>query len=118
MSIPEQLLIDAYTMTPRTHSQERSITEDEAARVSEIFRALGDTRRVAILAALLKGEKSVGSLARLVGISDSAVSHHLRGLRQMHLVRGRKAGRQVYYRLDDEHIADLLLRGLDHVRHP
>jgi ArsR family transcriptional regulator len=54
----------------------------------------------------------------MVGISDSAVCHHLRGLRQMHLVRGRKTGRQVYYRLDDEHIADLLLRGLDHVRHP
>jgi DNA-binding transcriptional ArsR family regulator len=97
--------------------QQRPITEDEAAEVSEIFRALGDTRRVAILAALLRGERSVGSLASTAGISDSAVSHHLRGLRQMHLVRGRKTGRMVFYRLDDEHIADLLRRGLDHVRH-
>jgi DNA-binding transcriptional ArsR family regulator len=53
----------------------------------------------------------------VVGISESAVSHHLRGLRQMRLVRARKQGRLVYYMLDDDHIADLFQRGLDHVLH-
>ena len=52
-----------------------------------------------------------------MGISESAISHHLRGLRQMRLVRARKAGRQVFYSLDDDHIQDLLQRGLDHVLH-
>jgi len=56
-------------------------------------------------------------LAEKVGISESAISHHLRGLRHMRLVRSRKVGRQVFYALDDDHIADLYNRGLDHVQH-
>jgi ArsR family transcriptional regulator len=60
---------------------------------------------------------NVGALAQRIGISESAVSHHLRGLRQLRLVRARKEGRQVYYRLDDDHIEDLYRRGLDHVLH-
>ena len=60
---------------------------------------------------------NVSALAAAVGISESAISHHMRGLRQMRLVRARKAGRQVFYRLDDDHILDLFERGLDHVLH-
>jgi len=60
---------------------------------------------------------NVGPLAEAVGISESAVSHHLRGLRQMRMVRARKVGREVFYRLDDDHILDLFKRGLDHVLH-
>lgn len=93
------------------------LEEADAARMAELFRALGDASRVRIIAALLEGERKVGDLAEAVGISESGVSHHLRGLRQMRLVRARKEGRQVYYCLDDEHIADLFRRGLDHVRH-
>ena len=96
---------------------QQRLTEAEAAEVAELFRALGDTRRVRILSALIGGERNVGALANAVGISESAVSHHLRGLRQLRLVRARKEGRQVFYRLDDAHIEDLFLRGLDHVRH-
>ena len=59
----------------------------------------------------------VGRLAELVGISESAVSHHLRHVRQMRLVRTRKEGRLVFYALDDEHVADLFRCGLDHVQH-
>lgn len=88
-----------------------------AYRVAEIFRALSDPSRIRIISALSAGEVSVGALAEAVGISESAVSHQLRGLRQMRLVRARKAGRQVYYAMDDEHIADLYQRGLDHALH-
>jgi DNA-binding transcriptional ArsR family regulator len=56
-------------------------------------------------------------LAAAVNLSESAVSHQLRGLRQMRLVRARKVGRQVFYCLDDEHVADLYRRGLEHVQH-
>ncbi len=93
------------------------LDEELAARVAELFGALSDTSRVRIISALLGGERNVGALAETVGISESAVSHHLRSLRQMRLVRARKSGREVYYSLDDDHIADLYRRGLDHVQH-
>jgi ArsR family transcriptional regulator len=88
-----------------------------AGHLADLFGALSDASRVRILTALMQAEQSVSGLAALVGISESAVSHHLRGLRQMRLVRPRKAGRQVFYSLDDDHIRDLLQRGLDHVLH-
>lgn len=85
--------------------------------MAELFGALSDPSRVRIIAALRRGEMNVGALAEAVGLSGSAVSHQLRGLRQLKIVRARRVGRQVYYALDDEHIADLYARGLDHVRH-
>ncbi len=93
------------------------LDQQTAEYVAELFRALSDPSRVRIVAALAEGELHVGALAERVGISESAVSHHLRGLRQLRLVRARKEGRQVYYRLDDDHIEDLYRRGLDHVLH-
>ena len=99
-------------------SPPRSGLDDRtAARLAEIFSALSDPSRIRIIAALEEAELNVGTLAGIIGISESAVSHHLRGLRQMRLVRARKDGRQVYYALDDQHIADLFQRGLDHVLH-
>jgi DNA-binding transcriptional ArsR family regulator len=88
-----------------------------AAQMSELFSALGDTSRIRIISALTGSEMNVGELAELVGISHSAVSHHLRHLRQMRLVRARKEGRHVYYQLDDAHINDLFRCGLEHVVH-
>jgi len=94
-----------------------ALDERTAARLADIFSALGDPSRIRILSALKDGEMNVGALAELIGLSESAVSHHLRSLRQLRIVRPRKSGRQVYYTLDDEHIADLYQRGLDHVIH-
>lgn len=91
--------------------------EHTAAQVAELFRAFSDPRRVRLIAALAEGELNVGALAEIVGVSESAVSHHLRGLRQMRLVRARKDGRQVFYELDDDHVAALFRQGLDHVQH-
>ena len=93
------------------------IDELVAAQVAELFSALSDTSRVRIIAALTQGEMNVSALAEIVGISESAVSHHMRHLRQMRLVRSRKEGRYVFYSLDDEHINDLFRCGLEHVRH-
>jgi DNA-binding transcriptional ArsR family regulator len=94
-----------------------SLDDQTAARLAEVFSALSDPSRIRIIFALKNAEMNVGSLAEVVGISESAVSHHLRGLRQMRLVRARKDGRLVYYMLDDDHIADLFQRGLDHILH-
>lgn len=88
-----------------------------AADLAEFFKAFSDPSRVRIISALTELEMNVGALAEVVGLSESATSHQLRGLRQMRLVRKRKEGRQVFYNLDDEHIKELYLRGLDHVLH-
>lgn len=104
-------------MTRRTTPAPVPLDERTAAQLAELFRAFSDTSRVRLIAALVNGEKNVSALAEAVGISESAVSHHLRGLRQMRLVRARKAGRQVYYCLDDDHIAALFRQGLDHIQH-
>jgi DNA-binding transcriptional ArsR family regulator len=88
-----------------------------AGRLAELFKALSDPTRLRLLGVLLEGELCVSELATRLGLSQSAVSHQLRGLRQMRLVRVRRAGRQAFYALDDDHIADLFQRGLEHVRH-
>jgi ArsR family transcriptional regulator len=94
------------------------LDEQTASDLAELFRAFSDTSRLRIISALTTNEEmNVGAIAEAVGLSESATSHHLRGLRQMRLVRARKQGRQVYYTLDDEHIQELYLRGLDHVLH-
>ena len=91
------------------------LDEHVGAHVAELFRAFSDTSRVRIMSALLDGEKNVNTLAELVGISESAVSHHMRGLRQMHLVIARRDGKEVYYRVEDEHIIALFQQGIRHI---
>lgn len=93
------------------------LDEHTAAHVAELFRSFSDTSRVRILSALANHELNVGALAEAVGISESAVSHHLRGLRQMRLVQGRREGKEVYYRVDDEHIIALFQQGVKHVQY-
>ncbi len=93
------------------------IEEGQAVQVAELFSALGDPSRVRIIAALTAGEMHVSALAEAVGISESAISHHMRNLRQLRLVRTRKVGRYVFYALDDDHVADLFRCGLEHVLH-
>lgn len=94
-----------------------AIEQQTAVRLAELFQALSDASRLRILSTLLNGAMNVRSLAEAAGISESAVSHHLRGLRMLRLVRARKEGRQVFYSLDDKHIDELLRSGLDHVLH-
>jgi DNA-binding transcriptional ArsR family regulator len=93
------------------------LTELKASQLADLFSSLSDTNRIRIIAALLDGEMSVSALAGKLTMTESAVSHQLRGLRQMHLVRARKQGRRAFYRLDDDHVARLFNLGLDHVEH-
>ena len=83
--------------------------------LAETFRVLGDPTRVRILDALAGGELCVCDIAALANISESAVSHQLRLLRGMRLVRPRRAGRLVYYAVDDHHILELLRQAMTHV---
>jgi DNA-binding transcriptional ArsR family regulator len=83
--------------------------------LADTFRILGDPTRVRIVDALAEGQLCVCDIAEHVGISESAVSHQLRLMRSMRIVRGRREGRCVYYTLDDQHILDLFQQGLRHV---
>jgi len=109
-------MLNYKIMTTRRTPQVAALDEHAAAHVAELFGAFSDTSRVRIISVLVEGEQNVGTLAKMVGLSESAVSHHMRALRQMRLVQARKAGRQVFYRLD-AHAASLFRYGLDHVRH-
>ena len=81
------------------------------------FKAIADPTRLRMLYALLEREQRVGELALAVGMSDSATSHQLRHLRALRIVQARKEGRTVHYRIDDDHIRDLLVQALEHQRH-
>lgn len=88
-----------------------------ASDLAELFGALGDPTRVRLLTTLTNGPLCVCDLAATLGISQSAVSHQLRLLRALHLVRARREGKLVWYALDDDHVGDLLQIGFAHVGH-
>jgi DNA-binding transcriptional ArsR family regulator len=92
------------------------LDEHTAAHVAEIFRAFSDTSRVRILSAIVEKEANISALAKIVGITESAVSHHMRGLRQMRIVQARRDGKEVYYSVDDPHIIALFQQGVRHVQ--
>lgn len=96
--------------------QARLLEDETAHRLAETFKVLSDPTRVKILHALSLAELCVCDLSNLLGMNDSAVSHHLRLLRALKLVKYRKEGRMAYYSLDDEHIERLFQQGLEHVQ--
>lgn len=108
---------DVFHADPARVAAVRSAMPDDptVAALGEIFKALGDPTRLRLLTALGQAELCVCDLATLVGISESAASHQLRLLRALRLVRARRDGRMVHYRLDDDHIVRLLAQGLEHV---
>ena len=83
--------------------------------LAETFQALGDSSRIQIVWALSHSELCVGDIAELVSMNQPAVSHHLRTLRNLKLIKARRDGRTIYYSLDDEHIEHLLHEGIKHV---
>ena len=96
----------------------RRLLDDRAyASLAETFGALADSNRAKIVYSLLEQELCVCDIAAVVGISESAVSQHLRILRNLRLVKQRKEGRMMYYSLDDDHIHKLLDVCLEHVGH-
>lgn len=90
--------------------------DDEVHLLADTFQVLASPTRLRMVEALAGRELCVCDLAALAGVSQSAVSHHLRQMRELRLVRVRKEGRLAYYALDDDHIATLFGTGLDHVR--
>jgi len=93
-----------------------AIPESELERLALIFRVLGDPTRLKIFVALSGGEMCVCDLAAHLGLSESAVSHQLRRMRELALVKPRREGQVLYYALEDRHVADLLKVGFEYVR--
>ena len=91
------------------------LSEDVVSTMAESFKALGDPTRLRILALLFEGERGVGDIAEHLEVSQSAVSHQLRILRTLDIVRYRKDGREVFYDLADDHVRDILTRTLEHI---
>ncbi|MBN8657344.1 MAG: winged helix-turn-helix transcriptional regulator [Anaerolineae bacterium] len=95
----------------------KNISPEIASDLANLFDALSDPTRILIISLLLDGEVGVGDLVERLGLTKSAVSHQLRGLRDKRLIRTRKQGRNVFVCLDDDHVIELFKRGLDHVLH-
>ena len=91
--------------------------EDTLYDLAELFRLFGDSTRIRILYALLESELCVCDLAQLLGLTQSAVSHQLRTLKDAKLVRFRREGKSIIYALDDDHVRLILSMGLEHLLH-
>jgi len=96
----------------------KSMPEDsKVEKLASLFKALGDPTRAKIMFALSRQELCVCDLQAVLNMSQSAVSHQLRLLRNLRLVKYRREGKMVYYSLDDEHIRRLFAEGLKHIEH-
>jgi len=93
-----------------------AIPEKELNRLSLIYKVLGDPTRLKMAIALKQGEMCVCDLAALIGLSESAVSHQIRRLKDLALVKSRREGQILYYSLDDLHVVELIEVGLNHIR--
>jgi len=97
---------------------QNNVPSEEAIHAMAVsFKALADPTRLKILTLLFTGERCVGELADHLAVSQSAVSHQLRLLRGLDIVRYRKDGREVYYDLADDHVRDILQRTFEHILH-
>ena len=94
----------------------KAIRETDLLSLAETFKAIGDPGRLKIVHALLERELCVHELAEAVEMTPSAVSHQLRLLRGLKLVKRRRDGRRIFYSLDDAHISKILSQALEHVR--
>ncbi len=83
--------------------------------LADFYKVFGDVTRVKILCALFQAESCVCGLAEAVGMTQSAVSHQLRVLKQMKLVKNRREGKTIYYSLADSHIQSILNQGMEHI---
>ncbi|MFZ5945891.1 MAG: ArsR/SmtB family transcription factor [Bacillota bacterium] len=97
--------------------KEDFLGEEDIQKLSAIFKAFGEPTRYKILHCLKQSEMCVCDISAILEMSQSAISHQLRVLRNLRLVKYRKDGKNVFYSLDDEHIFRILDEGLEHIRH-
>ena len=89
--------------------------EGELLELAELFKMFGDPSRIKILCALFDGEKNVTDICTDVGMSQSAVSHQLKALKNGKLIKSRREGKSIYYSLDDDHVKTIIAMGKEHI---
>ncbi len=94
---------------------EKMPPEEELQDLADFFKVFGDATRLKILYVLLCSEMCVYDISAVLGMSQSAISHQLRVLKQMDLVKNRREGKTIFYALADDHITTILSQGLDHI---
>lgn len=99
------------------HLREINLDEQTAIDLADLFKALGDPTRVKLIHALLSTELCVHDLCVVLGMAQSAVSHQLRYLRNIRMVKRRKEGKTVYYSIDDDHVKEIFSQTLTHLQH-
>ena len=90
-------------------------SEIEISDLADLFKVFGDTTRLNILFALFDEKLCVNDIADRLGMTQSAISHQLKMLKQIHLVKGEREGKLIYYSLADDHVRTIIEQGLDHV---
>lgn len=96
---------------------DRELEKEFIHDVADFFKVFGDSTRIRLLCLLLQKELCVSELTEKLEMTQSAVSHQLRVLRQSNLVKYRKEGKVVYYSLDDNHVKTVLEQGMEHIGH-
>lgn len=105
------------TETNLNHLSDNKLDEKTALDLADTFKALGDPTRVKLIHALLNNELCVHDLCVVLGMTQSAVSHQLRYLRDVRMVKRRKEGKTVYYSIDDDHVKEIYIQTLNHLQH-
>lgn len=97
--------------------RQQLVQESSVSQMAELFKALGDPTRIRLIDALSRKELCVHDLTTLLSMNQSAVSHQLRYLRNLRIVKRRKVGKTVYYSLEDAHVEQIFLQTLQHITH-
>ena len=96
-------------------AEENILDEDRLKELADFFKVFADTTRLRILSVLFQSEMCVCDLAEVLGMTQSAISHQLRILKQMKLVKNRREGKTVFYSLADGHIQTIMNQGMEHI---
>lgn len=104
---------DSQTLRNRVLSEMPD--EERLYDLAELFKVFGDTTRIRILYVLFEAEMCVCDIAEILNMTQSAISHQLRVLKQARLVRNRREGKQIYYSLADDHVRTIIGQGMDHI---
>ena len=103
------------TRIPIEHVERDMPSEETLYDLAELFKVFGDTTRIRILYVLFEAEMCVCDIAEILNMTQSAISHQLRVLKQARLVRSRREGKQIYYFLADDHVRTIIGQGMDHI---
>lgn len=110
---PDDLLIAHADVVERIH--DALPAEEHLYDLAELFKVFGDSTRIRILYALSESELCVGDISQILSLSQSAVSHQLKILKDAKLVRFRREGKVIFYSLDDDHVRNIINLGLEHI---